>query len=79
MAEEKVAPHFYVPRSCAEGNSTKNRWIATAGETPANSEGTQSSGITKTSDRLFFETSSYGVGLGRRTCLILWERVQPTV
>jgi len=79
MTEEKVAPHFYVPRPRVEGNSTKNRRIAILRDISANGEGTQSSGITKTSDRLFFGTSSYGVALGRPTCLIFWERVQPTV
>ena len=85
MTEEKVAPHFYVPRPRVEGNSTKNRGFAIAGETPANVEGTQSRGIPKTGDRLFFGTS-YGVGceavnqphiLGNSTveCLRkLWER-----
>jgi len=58
MTEKKVAPPFYVPRPGVEGNSTKNRRIATAGDTPANGEGTQSSGITKTSDRLFFEADA---------------------
>jgi len=58
MTEKKVAPHFYVPRPGVEGNSTKNRRIATAGDTPANGEGTQSSGITKTSDRLFLEAAT---------------------
>lgn len=48
----------YVPRPCVEENSNKNRRIATAGETPANGEGTQSSGITKTSDRRFFEAAT---------------------
>ena len=79
MTEEKVAPHFYVPRSRVEENSAKNRGFATAGETPANGEGTQSSGIPKTSDRRFFGTSGYGVGFRRPTSLIFWERVQPTV
>ncbi len=79
MTEEKVAPHFYVPWSHVEESSTKNRRIATAGETPTNSKGTQSSGIPKTGDRRFFGTSSYGVGLGRPTNLMFWERLQPTV
>lgn len=56
MTEEKVAPHFYVPRPGVEGNSTKNRGFVTAGDIPANSEGTRSS-ITKTSDRRFFEAA----------------------
>jgi hypothetical protein len=51
LTEEKVAPHFYVSQPRVEENSTKNRRIATAGHIPANSEGTQSSGIPKTSDR----------------------------
>jgi hypothetical protein len=58
MTEEKVAPDFYVPRPGGEGNSTKNRRIATAGDTPANGERTQSRGITKTSDRRAFEAST---------------------
>jgi len=58
MTEEKVAPHFYVPRPRAEGSSAENRRFATAGETPANSQGTQSSGIPKTSDRLSFEAAA---------------------
>jgi hypothetical protein len=58
LTEEKVAPHFYVPQPRVEENSAKNRRIATAGETPANCEGTQSSGIPKTSDRRFFEAAT---------------------
>ncbi len=77
MTEEKVAPDFYVPRHHVEGNSTKNRRIATAGDIPANGEGTQSSGITKTSDRLFFEAATVW-DARRSTCLIFWKRV-PTV
>jgi hypothetical protein len=57
LTAEKVAPHFYVPRPRVEENSTKNRGCVTAGEIPANCEGTQSSGIPKTSDRLFFEAA----------------------
>ena len=56
--EEKVAPHFYVPRLRVEENSTKNRRIVTARHIPATCEGTQSSGIPKTSDRLFFEAAT---------------------
>ena len=58
LTEEKVAPDFYVPRHRGEGNSTKNRRIATAGEIPHNCEATQRSGIPKTSDRLFFEAAT---------------------
>jgi hypothetical protein len=49
MTEEKVAPHFYVPRPRVEEISTKKRRIANAGDIPANGEDTQSSGIPKTS------------------------------
>jgi hypothetical protein len=79
MTEEKVAPDFYVPRPRVEENSAKNRGFAIAGETPASVEGAQSSGIPKTGDRLFFGTSSYGVGFRRSTSLIFWETVQPSV
>jgi len=58
MIAKKVAPHFYVPRLRIEENSAKNRRIATAGETPTNSKGTQSSGIPKTGDRRFFEAAT---------------------
>jgi hypothetical protein len=57
MTEEKVAPHFYVPRPRVEGNLTRNRGFVTAGDISANCEGTQSSGIPKTNDRLFFEAA----------------------
>jgi hypothetical protein len=58
MTEEKEAPQFYVPRPGVEENSTKNRRIATAEDISAKCEGTQSSGITKTSDRRFFEAAT---------------------
>jgi len=74
MTEEKVVPHFHVPRPGVEGNSTKNRGFVTAGDIPANSEGTRSSGITKTSDRLFFEAATVW-DARRSTCLTLWKRV----
>jgi hypothetical protein len=68
MTEEKVAPHFYVPRPRVEENSAKNRRIATAGDIPANTEGTQSSGITKTSDRRFFKVRCYLSALEPSAC-----------
>jgi hypothetical protein len=58
MTEEKVAPNFYVPRSSVEESSTKKWLIATTGDIPAKGECTQSSGITKTSDRRFFEAAT---------------------
>ncbi len=58
MTEEKIAPHFYVPRLRVEENSAKNRGFATAGETRANDENPQSSGILKTNDRRFFKAAT---------------------
>lgn len=58
MTGGKVAPHFYVPRPRVEESSTKKRRIVTAGDIPANSKGTQSRAITKTSDRRFFEAAT---------------------
>jgi hypothetical protein len=78
MTEEKVAPDFYIPRPRVEENSTKNQRIATAGETPANVEGAQNSGIPKTGDHLFFEAVTVW-DARRSTSLIFWETVQPSV
>jgi protein-tyrosine-phosphatase len=58
LTAEKLAPHFYVPRAHVEENLTKNRRIATAEDISAKCEGPQSSGITKTSDRRFFEAAT---------------------
>jgi hypothetical protein len=68
-----------VSQSCGEGNKAQNLSNGVVGKTYTHHQSAQISPSPKTSDRLFFGTSSYGVGLRRSTSLIFWETVQPTV